>query len=133
MELGGDRSLHIEVRCDLKAMAAARAQVVDAASGWGYPSVAELEVVTSELLTNAIAHAGSAATLRCSMDADGAIDIAVSDDSRAMPVEQHLGDVATHGRGLTIIEALAESWGTTLIPGDGKTVWARMNADGSSS
>jgi anti-sigma regulatory factor (Ser/Thr protein kinase) len=124
---GDGRSIRIDVPCDLAAMAAARSHVVGAASGWGFVALDELEIVLSELLTNAIRHGHSSATVSCAMDPTGAIDLAVADTSRDQPVPRPVDDVATHGRGLAIVEALCDRWGTTPVPGDGKTVWAHLS------
>lgn len=121
-----ERSIRIDVPCDLAAMAAARAQVTEAATAWGFSAVTELEVVMSELLTNAIVHARSAALVQCSMDGDGAVDISVSDEASGPLVPQHVDDQATHGRGLAIVEAFSARWGTIDRPDDGKTVWAHL-------
>lgn len=123
-----DRSIRIEVPCDLAAMAAARAQVTEVAAAWGFPAVDELEVVMSELLTNAILHAGSAAHVQCSMDSAGAVAIAVTDAAPGPLAPQQVGEHATHGRGLAIVDAFSEQWGTIDRSDHGKTVWARLAA-----
>lgn len=121
-----ERSIRIDVPCDLAAMAAARAQVTEAATTWGFPAVTELEVVMSELLTNAIVHARSVAHVQCSMDDIGAVDISVSDDAPGPLSPRPADEQATHGRGLAIVEAFSERWGVIDRPDLGKTVWARL-------
>lgn len=91
-------------------------------------------VVVSELVTNAVVHAGTEVELHCRLEArTGALVIEVLDHhpSRA----PHDGDpevsygIPEYGRGLRLVAALAESWGVTYRTG-AKTVWAQLPAGG---
>ncbi|MFF0016994.1 SpoIIE family protein phosphatase [Streptomyces sp. NPDC005374] len=91
-------------------------------------------VVVSELVTNAVVHAGTDVELDCRLEAHtGALVIEVLDHhpSRA----PHDGDpeawygIPEYGRGLRLVAALAESWGVTYRTG-AKTVWAQLPAGG---
>lgn len=126
MPAGEDRTIEVHVACDLAAMGAARATVIEAVGAWGFPALGELEIVVSELLTNAIRHAGTAAVVTCSLDDAGGVDVAVADSSATAPLPRSADDVATSGRGLAIVEALSDAWGTQ-VAGDGKTVWAHLS------
>ena len=84
-------------------------------------------LLTSEVVTNAILHAGSEIGLALEM-APGKVRIEVSDVSRQPPVRRRAGEDATSGRGLELVEALAAAWGTELVPGDGKRVWFEVGA-----
>jgi anti-sigma regulatory factor (Ser/Thr protein kinase) len=83
------------------------------------------EMVTSELVTNAIRHAGAPKFgLEVMRIADsGAVAISVTDPSPHPPVKRDLSEHTEHGRGLNIVDALCASWGWR--PQDpGKTVYA---------
>ncbi|MGA5136812.1 SpoIIE family protein phosphatase [Streptomyces azureus] len=94
-------------------------------------------LVVSELVTNAVVHAGTDVELECRLEADGkdtaALVVEVSDHhpSRAPrggePETPH--DTPEYGRGLRLVGALCEAWGITYRTGR-KTVWARLPAGG---
>jgi sigma-B regulation protein RsbU (phosphoserine phosphatase) len=80
-------------------------------------------LLTSELVTNVVLHAGTTVGIEISLNADG-LTIAVSDENLGPlrgPVSRdpQLGE---GGRGLALVDALAESWGTTHTRRH-KTVW----------
>ncbi|MDX2781663.1 ATP-binding protein, partial [Streptomyces caniscabiei] len=101
-------------------------------------------VVVSELVTNAVVHAGTDVELLCRLGRDdpasaGWLLVEVSDHhpSRAVRdegaerpylVERPYG-AAEYGRGLRLVAALSEAWGITYRTGM-KTVWARLSVDG---
>jgi anti-sigma regulatory factor (Ser/Thr protein kinase) len=73
----------------------------------------DAETVTSELVTNAITHAGA---LKFGIEvmhlaAPGAIAIIVIDPSLQPPVKRYPAGDTEHGRGLAIVEALSSAWG----------------------
>ncbi|MFF3329649.1 SpoIIE family protein phosphatase [Streptomyces sp. NPDC002888] len=90
-------------------------------------------LVVSELVTNAVVHAGTDVELVCGLDETGAVVVEVSDHhpSRAprdgAPETPY--DTPEYGRGLRLVSALSETWGVTFRRG-AKTVWARIPADG---
>ena len=83
-------------------------------------------LVVSELVTNAMIHAGSAIDATVS-EHRRAIRIAVRDRSPELPVEQP-GAWGEHGRGLTIVAGLSSAWGMLPDSVGGKVVWAVLNA-----
>ncbi|WP_330304510.1 MULTISPECIES: SpoIIE family protein phosphatase [unclassified Streptomyces] len=95
-------------------------------------------VVVSELVTNAVVHAGTDVDLLCRLEgasdeAPGPLVVEVSDHhpSRALrddAVERPYG-TPEYGRGLRLVASLSEAWGITYRPGI-KTVWARLPVDG---
>ncbi|MGK3942675.1 ATP-binding SpoIIE family protein phosphatase [Streptomyces caeruleatus] len=91
-------------------------------------------VVVSELVTNAVVHAGTDIDLHCRLEAPtGALVVEVLDHhpSRAPregDVEPSYG-TPEYGRGLRLVAALAETWGVTYRTG-AKTVWAQLPAGG---
>lgn len=91
-------------------------------------------LVASELVTNAVVHAGTEVCLTCRLEGDtGALVVEVADrhPSRAPrgggPESPPAHDTPEYGRGLRLVAALSESWGITYRPGT-KTVWARLSA-----
>ncbi|MDQ3988646.1 MAG: ATP-binding protein [Actinomycetota bacterium] len=106
-----------------------RATVRDAALAWQLSDdLRELAVlVTNELVTNAIEHAGT----RCDMSLELAralLGIRVRDYFPArLPRCRRPDPTAMRGRGLHLVSAFTSSWGVERQP-DGKTVWARLPA-----
>jgi len=89
----------------------------------GDPAPAEL--VVSELVTNAVLHAGTVIDLTLRFIAPY-LHIAVRDLGRGeVRLVGVLDDSADHGRGLLLVDALAASWGTH-VPQCGKVVWATL-------
>ncbi|MER6683278.1 SpoIIE family protein phosphatase [Streptomyces olivaceoviridis] len=91
--------------------------------------------VVSELVTNAVVHAGTEVQVEWQLEDTGALVVEVRDQhpSRA-PRDATSGegpyDTPEYGRGLRLVATLAESWGVTYRTG-AKTVWARLPPGGS--
>jgi anti-sigma regulatory factor (Ser/Thr protein kinase) len=86
------------------------------------------ELMASELVTNALVHAHSAARLWISV-ADGLARIEVTDDGPGEPVLRDPGPAG--GYGLWLTDTLAQSWGVTSAAGNlGKTVWFTISLNG---
>jgi anti-anti-sigma regulatory factor len=84
-------------------------------------------IVTSELVTNAVKHAGTPFELTLAQTARY-LHIAVRDQDPCPAVRQDGEDLLTSGgRGLRIVERTALSWGSTPAQ-DGKVVWATLLA-----
>ncbi|MET8596098.1 SpoIIE family protein phosphatase [Streptomyces althioticus] len=120
----------------------ARAMLRKALSEWAQSSADGADLLTgrvgddaalvaSELVTNAVVHAGTDVHLTCRLEEDtGALVVEVADrhPSRAPrddAAEAPAHDIPEYGRGLRLVAALAESWGVTYRAGS-KTVWARL-------
>ena len=102
---------------------AVRAYCVDNA----LPQLADdAELLTSELVTNAIEHCGTLITL-VAMCTGSDLIVNVRDDDSASPgpVVTVAAADAEDGRGMHVVETLAGSWGTSRH-GDGKSVWFRL-------
>lgn len=83
-----------------------------------------VEIVTllvSEVVTNAVLHAGTEVVLRIGHEGRS-IRVEVTDGSSAQPALRHFTGEAATGRGLWLVEELADSWGQQ-DKGDGKVVW----------
>ena len=80
-------------------------------------------VVVSELTTNTLIHAGSAATIVASFD-DGQLRIEVHDKDREPPQLRDQPD-GSGGWGLRVVATLADGWGS-VPTSSGKQVWTEM-------
>ncbi|MEU1704219.1 SpoIIE family protein phosphatase [Streptomyces sp. NPDC005706] len=90
--------------------------------------------VVSELVTNAVVHAGTDVDVDWRLETTGAFVVEVGDRHPARPPrDPGTGDTssetAEYGRGLRLVADLAESWGVTYRRGE-KTVWARLRPGG---
>lgn len=97
----------------------------------GAPEVDSAILLTSELVTNAIAHSASGEPggkfeIMVSLG-DGWACVEVADlggPGTPSPQERDPYDISEHGRGLDLVEALAHSWGTVQrAPAPGRAVW----------
>jgi anti-sigma regulatory factor (Ser/Thr protein kinase) len=85
-------------------------------------------VIVSELVTNAVQHAGGEVDVFLAEYA-GSLRIAVRDRDGASPVTPVLDLESLRGRGLRIVETLAQSSGALPAAGGGKLVWAVLGPD----
>lgn len=89
-------------------------------------SVDDVVLVISELVGNAVTHAKDDGDLDVAWQLEnGTVIVRVHDNSPELPLLRHAESTATGGRGLAIIEALAQEWGVHHA-GHGKQVWARV-------
>ncbi len=107
---------------------------------WGLDKLSEtVELLVSEIITNAVhASAGPASSRHGEVTADGASTllfwlaadgdralIQVWDCCEAKPQRQESATSAESGRGLMLVEALSDEWGSYVPSGwAGKVVWA---------
>ena len=88
--------------------------------------VDDVELVASELATNATLHARTPFEVSLRGDASS-VRLSVRDEAATRPVVALAGELASSGRGLTIVDAVSRSWG--VASGDGaKSVWASFDA-----
>lgn len=130
---GAPRTGHLSIQQrDLRGVREARGFVRDRLCGWGLADMAEdFELVTSEVVTNALIHAGSDVDVRLRVS-DDRVRLEVRDSDSAPPVPSAYSlsaegsSRAEHGRGLFLVDALARTWNTSPS-GRGKTVWLEMD------
>lgn len=79
------------------------------------------QLLVSEIVTNALVHAGTPVEVAFSF-VDGGLRVEVSDGSPHLPTPRGYGPNAGTGRGLTLLQDLVEEWGV-LARDQGKTVW----------
>ncbi|MBC7290793.1 MAG: ATP-binding protein [Actinotalea sp.] len=98
--------------------------------GVGPATLAVVELLASELVTNAVKFGGEDGVVRVRVCADGAfLRMEVTDGSRVPPTVDtgrpaHLG-----GHGMKLVERLAHDWGVTRDAAGGKTVWLTLAFD----
>ena len=77
----------------------------------------DAEAITSELVTNAITHAGAATFGLDVMHLERAVvAVIVSDSSPHPPVKRRYSCSSEHGRGLLIVDALSAAWDGSSRP-----------------
>ncbi|GAB7191703.1 hypothetical protein NUM3379_24110 [Kineococcus sp. NUM-3379] len=87
----------------------------------------EAKLLTTEVVTNAVAHGGPPITVRLTCDGTPGMLVAVSDGSPHVPVRREAAPEATSGRGIALVDLLSDAWGVEV--GDvGKTVWFHLPA-----
>ncbi|MFH9420941.1 ATP-binding protein [Streptomyces sp. NPDC017529] len=97
-----------------------------AGQGLGAAAVEAGELVVGELAANAVLAAtgpGRRIEVRFALG-DGTLRVEVSDAGDGAPAVRAPGSLDEHGRGMVLVDALAEDWGVRARHGVGKTVWA---------
>lgn len=112
----------------------ARTLLAEQAREWKVPDAAAETAVLllSELVTNALRHAGCAPGreiwTRFAVRDDDSLRIEVSDACVVLPHPRHASPDDETGRGLALVDALAARWGAEPREcGVGKTVWFEIN------
>jgi anti-sigma regulatory factor (Ser/Thr protein kinase) len=114
--------------CRLESIADARRFVRDRLSGQPRETVEAAELMSSELATNSVRHAVSDFELRVHLSRDE-IRVEVSDHGQGQPVPRSPTVRDQSGRGLQIVQALAQDWGITPSS-NGKLVWFTLPVRG---
>jgi anti-sigma regulatory factor (Ser/Thr protein kinase) len=110
------------------AVAFARDRVMTQVRAWGVPLDEEMraavKLVASELITNAVVHAGGLVTIGLYLDEDRLL-LTVHDRSSEQPRHQHAAEEDEDGRGLVLVDSFATRHGWQPTP-NGKRVWAEF-------
>ncbi|WP_345745417.1 SpoIIE family protein phosphatase [Streptomyces sp. ODS28] len=121
-----------EVRTELPgnslAASAARGFVRTALEGWGLvgPPVDDALLLVSELVTNAVVHAGTAVGLACRYEGCALVaEISDLHPSRAVLTQGRGPAEEAYGHGLRLVAGLADEWGVSYRR-TRKTVWFRL-------
>ncbi|MEU9783596.1 SpoIIE family protein phosphatase [Streptomyces phaeochromogenes] len=113
---------------DPEALAEARHMIRAAVRAWGAGERAdEIELIADELITNALMHTEGSAivTLRVLTGLDRRLRVEVEDASSALPRRREAGESGVSGRGLLLVDRLADVWGVEAR-GGGKCVWCEF-------
>ncbi|MCT7355137.1 ATP-binding protein [Streptomyces sp. 15-116A] len=127
--------MQLEIRPDPAEVGRARRWARSRLAGSGIEadeSLAEtLILLVSELVTNAVVHTGCPAVLRLSLpgaaaDETTAVRLEVADRSGRAPVPRCVDGDATGGRGLALVDGLADRWGWSAED-TGKRIWCELD------
>lgn len=116
-------------RADLRAVPEARRALRELLRHWGKPERSETaELLTSELVSNALIHTDHDAVLTATVSPRG-LRVEVRDFAGRRPrLRGPDTDDGTHGRGLILVQSLADAWGVRPH-GVGKAVWFELDAE----
>ncbi|MGW3567648.1 ATP-binding protein [Streptomyces sp. NPDC000941] len=140
--------MQMEVRPDpaevSRARRWARSRLAGSGIGVDEPLAETLILLISELVTNAVVHTGCPAVLRMLFPAQGdvggpgaggrggwgpgsgTVRVEVADASGRAPRRRCAGEEATNGRGLELVDGLADRWGWHP-EGAGKRIWCEVD------
>ncbi|MEU6809096.1 ATP-binding protein [Streptomyces sp. NPDC046831] len=130
--------VQLEIRPDPAEVARARRWARSRLAGSGIeadePLAETLILLVSELVTNAVVHTGCPAVLRLCLPCPSAgtattVRLEVADASTRAPVPRCADDDATGGRGLALVDGLADRWGWSS-EGAGKRIWCELDRCG---
>ncbi|MEU6883282.1 ATP-binding protein [Streptomyces sp. NPDC046712] len=112
---------------DLTAVPEVRHALREMLRRWGGPGASDVaELLTSELVTNALIHTDHGAVVTATVVPDS-LRVEVRDFVSGLPEPSvPIADDGTHGRGLVLVQELADSWGVE-DHGVGKVVWFELN------
>lgn len=130
------RANQLDIEADPTEVSRARRWARSRLAGHGIaadePLAETVVLLISELVTNAVVHAGGPAVLRLLLPSGatradaGALRVEVADASVRAPSPQHADDEDTHGRGLELLTRLADRWGWHR-EGSGKRIWCELD------
>ena len=120
----------VSLPADASSVAAARRHVQATLCAWGLGALVDTAaLLVSELVTNALLHAGSELEVRVARDPEH-VQVIVLDRSSRRPVRRRHGLGAGTGRGLGLVDVLADGWGTADgVDGWAKGVWFLLPSD----
>ncbi|MFJ4575460.1 SpoIIE family protein phosphatase [Streptomyces sp. NPDC088846] len=124
---GGRLQQHV-AQGDPEALSAARHMIRAAVRAWGARTRAdEVELAADELITNALMHTdgGAIVTIRALTGPERRLRVDVEDRSSALPRRRDAGEAGVSGRGLMLVDRLADLWGVESR-GGGKCVWCEF-------
>ncbi len=127
---GGTAELRLDASAASVPTSRSWARTAARAVGSSSDAVELAELLTSELVTNAVRYGpvGGLIVVRARRDGPW-FDITVTDENRNAPVVRDATTGEIGGRGLHLVQELAVRWGFTLHLWDGKSVWFQIDAE----
>lgn len=111
----------------------ARSFASEALTDWGLPDRAEdIRLCVSELVTNALVHGtapGRGFLVKLDVDNE-VVRLEVHDSRSQHPQARQAASTDTSGRGLVLVNALADGWGVRDRTPFGKVVWSCFKTAG---
>lgn len=124
------RTLMTIAQAEPERIAAAREQVRQLLHDWRDEDQRDSAVLmVSEMVTNVLVHTDGDALLVAEVacgEKARRLRVEVSDGSDELPHKRHPGEMASSGRGLVLMEMLADAWGVDPR-GEGKAIWFELN------
>ncbi|MFI5865250.1 ATP-binding protein [Streptomyces sp. NPDC051546] len=105
----------------------ARSRLAGCGIGDDEPLAETLILLISELVTNAVVHTGCPAVLRMLFGEPG-VRVEVADASDRAPSPRQASGEDTGGRGLELVDGLADRWGWQR-EGAGKRIWCEIDRE----
>ena len=113
-----------EFAAETRSVARARAFVTGHLVDHGLDGLVEdVELVVSELATNAVVHAGSPFTVTLGASEESVL-LEVLDRAHSSPTLVAVRSSETSGRGIAIVQTVSRDWGVSELTSGGKSVWA---------
>jgi len=123
-----DPSVHVDLEPTPSAPRAARSFLADHLGPVDPDSAYAAALCASELVTNGVLHARTPIVLGVTLG-DQRLLVTVGDSAGGTPYMPPPDDDRPSGRGLLLVDALADEWGVT-DERDGKTVWFTISRTG---
>ena len=120
-------SADIDLPPSVRSIPLARHLVVGLLRAWGAPHDRDdAALLVTELVANVVDHVGGEASLTLQVElSEDWLRIAVADGSSVRPVARELDTGSPRGRGLRLVQAIADRWGCEDHDG-GKRVWLEL-------
>ncbi|MFE2537493.1 SpoIIE family protein phosphatase [Streptomyces sp. NPDC059371] len=120
------RTMLTVAQAEPERIADARQQLRELLHDWASADQLDSAVLlVSEMVTNVLVHTDADALLVAEVAGEPGkrrMRIEVTDGSDALPHRRHPGELASSGRGLVLVEMLADAWGVDPR-GQGKSIW----------
>ncbi|MEU1486844.1 SpoIIE family protein phosphatase [Streptomyces sp. NPDC005752] len=125
----GRRSAMTIAQAEPERVAAARQQLRELLHDWAdAEQVDSAELMVSEMSTNVLVHTDGDALLVAEVTGERGerrLRVEVADASDELPHKRRPGEMASSGRGLLLMEMLADAWGVDPR-GEGKSIWFEL-------
>jgi anti-sigma regulatory factor (Ser/Thr protein kinase) len=117
----------LSLPADLNSVRTGRLFARDVVTEWDLEGLADdVQLGVSELITNAVRHAGTEVVLTLRLDTALTVEVVDTNPTRAPRTETRAAAVSeSSGRGLQIVSAISSNWGVTTGEHT-KTVWFRL-------